>query len=88
MKQLNVKYYSNKNKLLLQRDNVNSIFWDAELSATKYRVYKNTFVADAIVYEGVDLNYFEHNSQNPTIYYIIWIDSEGNESLPFTVSIP
>jgi hypothetical protein len=83
---LNVSYKNYRKELLLQRDYVNELFWNNVASAAFYRVYYCSL--NHLIFQGNEMQFIHHGASNPSKYFISWVDSSGNESIPVEVNIP
>ena len=52
----------------------------------KYKVYLNS--TSNLIYKGTNLQYFQHETTSPYIYYITWINDLGEKSTPIVIQIP
>lgn len=76
-------------EFLLQIDVVNEIMWNTSPLAASYRVYADPALL-TLLHQGSENTFFQHGMVlgERRTYYVTWLDSLGNESLPVSVTVP
>jgi len=75
-------------KLLLQRDFINKIQWNALAGVQKYRIYEGAPYTN-LVYEGITPVFYHHGRDLGATYdyYLTYVDSNGVESSATKITI-